>query len=176
LLLQVWLEDALLASARPCYRGAIDDLQFDDLLFQQLQRPPPATLWRFGTSQGDQFGFGGSVKDALSGRGWRMLADQNGFKSLFHQLLAGPRNRIDAGVEGRRDLAIALSFASCRGARLLQDAGLDELAGRMLSGMCQRGETLPLLIAELHLYSFTAICFAVTKHLRRCGDIDSEIH
>jgi hypothetical protein len=26
------------------------------------------------------------------------------------------------------------------------------------------------------IYFFTAICFAVTKHLRRCGVIDSEIH
>jgi hypothetical protein len=79
-----------------------------------------------------------------------MLADQNGFKPFFHQLLAGPRTRIDAGVEGRRDLAIAPSFAGFRGVRLQPDAGLGQLAGRMLSRMYQRGETLPLLTAELH--------------------------
>jgi hypothetical protein len=26
------------------------------------------------------------------------------------------------------------------------------------------------------MYLFTALCFAVTMHLRRCGAIDSEIH
>jgi hypothetical protein len=26
------------------------------------------------------------------------------------------------------------------------------------------------------MYFFTAICFAVTTHLRHCGAIDSEIH
>jgi hypothetical protein len=66
---KVRLEEVFLRPPDRVISGAIDDLQFDDLVFQQLQRPPPAALWRFGTSRGDQFGFGGSVKDALSGRG-----------------------------------------------------------------------------------------------------------
>ena len=44
-----------------------------------------------------------------------MLADQDGVEALFHQLLAGPSNGIDAGVEGGRDFAVSPSFASFRG-------------------------------------------------------------
>ena len=60
LLLQARLEDVCFC-VRPIVLSlaAIDDLQFGDLLFQQLQRPPLATtLARFETGQGDQFGFG----------------------------------------------------------------------------------------------------------------------
>src|ERR1700730_14190202 len=62
--------------------GSVNDLQFHDLLFQQLQRPPLATLRRFGTGQGNQLRFGDTVKDAWSGRGWRMLADEHGIEAF----------------------------------------------------------------------------------------------
>ena len=123
------------ASPDSVVAGAIDNLQFDDELFQQLQRPRLAILWRFGTAQRDQFGFGGTVKDALSGRGWRMLAHQNGLKPFFHKLLAGPSNRIGADIEGSRDLAVAPSLTSIQGVSLQQDASLGQLTGRMSSGI-----------------------------------------
>ena len=34
----------------------------------------------------------------------------------------------------------------------------------------------PDRIEHYHRNFFTALCFAVTMHLRRCGAIDSEIH
>ena len=61
-----------------------------------------------------------------------MLADQDGLEPLFHQLLAGPGNRIDAGLQRRRDLAVAPAFAGVRGVGFQQDACLQQLLRRML--------------------------------------------
>jgi hypothetical protein len=46
-----------------------------------------------------------------------MLADQNRLEAFFHQLLARPGNRVDAGFEGLGNLAVTLSVASFRAAR-----------------------------------------------------------
>ncbi len=35
-----------------------------------------------------------------------MLADKHGIEAFFHQLLAGPSNGVDAGIEGGGDLAV----------------------------------------------------------------------
>ena len=43
-----------------------------------------------------------------------MLADQNRLKPFVHRLMASPSTFIDAGIEVRRDLAVASSFASLR--------------------------------------------------------------
>src|SRR5277367_6385137 len=79
-----------------------------------------------------------------------MLADQDGVEALFHQLLAGPSNGIDASVEGGGDFAVPPSFASLRGVGLQQNAGLGQLSGRVLTRTDQRVELLSLLIAELY--------------------------
>jgi hypothetical protein len=139
--------------------GSVNDLQFHDLLFQQLQRPPLATLRRFGTGQGNQLRFGGAVKDARSGRGWGMLADKHGIEAFFHQLLAGPSNGVDAGIEGGGDFAVPPSFASLRGISLQQNACLGQLPGRVLTGTYQRVEPFPLLIAEFHHVSLLGNLF-----------------
>jgi len=102
--------------------GALDDVQFHDGLLQQLQRPPLATLGRWRTGQGDQFRFRGPVEDARSGRGWRVLADQDGLEAFFHQLLAGPGNRIGAGIEGLGNPTVTPPVACFRGVGLQQDA------------------------------------------------------
>jgi hypothetical protein len=66
-------------------------------------------------------------------------------------LLAGPRHIVDADIEGCGDLAVAASFA-----------------GFALS--CSRSSSLTFTTCF-----FTAIRFAVTKHLRHYGVIASEI-
>ena len=98
-----------------------------------------------------------------------MLADKHGIEAFFHQLLAGPGNGVDAGIEGGGDFAVPPSFASFRGIGLQQKRALVS---------CRVG-CLPARISVLSrsrssslsftTYLFSAICFAVTKHLRRCG-------
>ena len=79
-----------------------------------------------------------------------MLADQDGLEPFFHQLLAGPGNRVGAGIEGRCNPAVTPAFASFRGVGLQQDACPGQLPGRVFAHMYQRVEPLPLLVAELH--------------------------
>ena len=79
-----------------------------------------------------------------------MLADQDGLKPFFHQLLAGPGNRIGAGIEGLGNLTVTPSVATFRSVSLQQDACLAQQPGRVFADMDQRVEPLPLLIAELH--------------------------
>ena len=105
-----------------------------------------------------------------------MLADQHGFEPFFHQLLAGPSNRIDAGS---RALAIRPS---------LQPSPASDASAfnRMRALFSSAAECLPICInassrsrsASLSFttYLFTALCFVVTMHLRHYGAIDSEIY
>ena len=83
-----------------------------------------------------------------------MLADKHGIEAFFHQLLAGPSNGVDAGIEGGGDFAVSPSFASLRGIGLQQNACLGQLPGRVFTPVFtptyQRVEPFPLLIAELH--------------------------
>lgn len=52
-------------------RAILHVLRVKDRPTSTPRRPPPATLWRFGTSQDDQFGFGGSVSVASAGEAMR---------------------------------------------------------------------------------------------------------
>ena len=79
-----------------------------------------------------------------------MLANQDGLKAFFHQLLAGPGNRIGAGIEGLGNPAVTPPFACFRGVGLQQDACFGQQPGRMFAHMCQRVEPPTLRIAELH--------------------------
>ena len=104
-----------------------------------------------------------------------MLADQDTLKPFFHQLLAGPGHGVGAGIQGGCDL---LS---------LQPSPASEASAfnRIRALVSSRAGCLPAWISvlsrprssslSLTTYLFTAICFAVTKHLRRCGVIESEI-
>jgi hypothetical protein len=62
-----------------------------------------------------------------------MLVDQRRLEPLFHQLLAGPRHRSDAGIQRVGDLTVAPAFTHLRIVSLQQDAGLGELPGRALA-------------------------------------------
>ena len=68
-----------------------------------------------------------------------MLADQNRLKPFVHRLMASPSTLIDAGIEVRRDLAVASSFASLRKRQPSTACGLGELPSRMLFGMALHG-------------------------------------
>ena len=79
-----------------------------------------------------------------------MLADKHGIETFFHQLLAGPSNGVDAGIEGGGDFAVPPSFASLQGISLQQKACFGQLPGRMFTRPYQRVEPFLLVIAELH--------------------------
>jgi hypothetical protein len=61
---------------------------------------------RLGASQSNQFRLGLAVENALSGGVRRMLAGQCGLYAFFHEALACPSDRIDAGVQSGGDLAV----------------------------------------------------------------------
>src|ERR1700757_432263 len=79
-----------------------------------------------------------------------MLAKQGGLKPVFDQPLARPGDRVDTGLQSRRDLAVAPARTTLRGVSFQQDAGLQQLLCRMFPAMDKGGELLSFLIAECH--------------------------
>src|ERR1700738_4133193 len=79
-----------------------------------------------------------------------MLANQGGLEPFFDQPLARPRDRVDTGLQRRRDLAVAPALTTVRGVGFQQDPGLQQLLSWMVSAMDQGGEMLSLLIAQCH--------------------------
>src|SRR6202790_4846190 len=82
-----------------------------------------------------------------------MLANQGGLEPFFDQPLARPRDRVDTGLQRRRDLAVAPALTTVRGVGFQQDPGLQQLLCWVVSAMDQGGEMLSLLIAQC-LYVF----------------------
>ena len=105
-----------------------------------------------------------------------MLVGQDGLEPFLHQLLAGPGNRVDAGIQSvaiwpslhpspASDASAFNSmraFASWRAPRL--PARINVLSRSRSSSL------------SFTTYFFAAVCFAVTTHLRHYGAIDSEIN
>jgi hypothetical protein len=79
-----------------------------------------------------------------------MLADQDGLEAFLHQLLPGPGNRGDAGIQGGGDLAVTPSLAGLRSIGLQQDTRLHQLASAVFALLDQRVELFALLVAEVH--------------------------
>src|ERR1700746_1611305 len=76
-----------------------------------------------------------------------MLANQGSLQPLFDQPLARPGDRIDTGLQRRRNLAVAPAFTILRGVGF---AGLQQLSRRMFPALDKDGELLSLRIAEYH--------------------------
>src|SRR5580704_880262 len=79
-----------------------------------------------------------------------MLANQGGLEPFFDQPLTRPRDRVDTGLQRRRDLAVAPALTTVRGVGFQQDSGLQQLLCWMVSAMDKGGEMLSLLIAQCH--------------------------
>jgi hypothetical protein len=79
-----------------------------------------------------------------------VLAGQRGLNAFFHQPLPRPGNRIDARLQRRRDLLIAPASSHTRGVRFQQNAGLQKLLRRVLTGLNQSREMLTLRCAQLY--------------------------
>jgi hypothetical protein len=96
-----------------------------------------------------------------------MLAKQGGLKPVFDQPLARPGDRVDTGLQRRRDLAIAPARTTLRGVSFQQDAGLQQLVRRSFPlwirvVSCSRSSSL-----RVTMYFFTAISFLAMNPLRR---------
>ena len=83
-----------------------------------------------------------------------MLPDQDGLEPFFHQLLTGPCHRVDAGIQGRRNLAVTPSFAGFEASAFNRMRAFVSSRAECLPCMYQRVEPLPLIIAELHHHLF----------------------
>src|SRR5271165_5953474 len=73
--------------------GALDDLQFDDLLLQKTQGPFGVARRGRPASQSDQLGCRGAVENPPRGAIGIGLARQNGFEAFLDELPSRPLDR-----------------------------------------------------------------------------------
>src|SRR6266404_5748396 len=93
-----------------------------------------------------------------------MLANQGGLEPFFDQPLARPRDRVDTGLQRRRDLAVAPALTTVRGVGFQQDPGLQQLLCWLWirAVRCSRSSLL-----SVTTYFFTAISFLAINPLRQ---------
>src|ERR1700674_663686 len=77
-----------------------------------------------------------------------MSARQGGVQSFPHQCPARPADRVDAGVQSDRDLAIVPARAGVGCVGLQQDTRFEQLARSVFAGLDQHIQPLTLLFAE----------------------------
>src|SRR5271157_4004381 len=130
--------------------GAIDDIELHDLVFQQPQGPARASLRRFRTSQGNQFGLLLAVKNPRNRRHRSLLAAQHGIEALFHQLLACPVDHGWAGLQSLRNLAVTPSIPTFRDIGLEQYPRLQQPLRGALPFPNQRFKPFAFLATQPH--------------------------
>ena len=79
-----------------------------------------------------------------------MFANQGGLEPFFDQPLARPRDRVDTGLQCRRDLAVAPALTTVRGIGFQQDPGLQQLLCWMVSAM---GQVLVIAVGDIGPWS-----------------------
>ena len=96
-----------------------------------------------------------------------MLARQRRFEALFHQLLARPAHRGEAGFQRLHDLAVAPSVTRAGRIGLQQDTRLHQKLRGVLAGADQFIE-MPRRSSPVSFttYFFTLISLAATNRLR----------
>src|SRR5208282_4045467 len=130
--------------------GALDNVQFDDLLLEQAQAPTGETLRGRREGQCDQFCFCYAVENPRPGGLGIVFAPQHRLEPLLDQLASGPLDSGDAGVQRRGNPAIAPAFAEFCYVRLQQDAGLRYELGGPLAFADQLVELGAFLRAQPH--------------------------
>src|ERR1700687_5701449 len=143
--------------------GALDNVQFDDLLLEQAQAPTGETLRGRREGQCDQFCFCYAVENPRPGGIGIVFAPQHRLEPLLDQLASGPLDSGNAGVQRRGNPAVAPAFAEFRYVRLQQDAGLRQQPLRINSSSWARSSAL-----NRTTYFLTAISFPTTNHPHRC--------
>src|SRR3984957_11034272 len=137
--------------------GARDDATLHDLVFEQHQRPACPAVGRAstrvrgrGAGQGDQFRLGFAIEDTPTRGVRRMMTRQSPVHAFFNQMLAGSRDRIDAGFQRGGNLAVAPPIAGVRGVGFQQDTCLQQLPRGVLSLADHRVRLTTFLVAERH--------------------------
>jgi tetratricopeptide (TPR) repeat protein len=114
------------------------------------QGPACASLGRFGTGQGDQFGLLLAIENSGHRRRRSLLAVQHRRKALLHQLLAHPVDRGRVGIQSPDDLVVTPSSAGVRDIGLQQDACFQQRSRRAFALADQRFELPTFLPAQPH--------------------------
>ena len=130
--------------------GFLDNVQLDDLLFEQAQRPSGVAFWSRPTGQRDEFRFRGAIENS-GPRGLRIVfVRQRGVEPFVHELAPRPFNCGDAGIQRLGDPAITPAFASLRDIRLQQDTRLGQQSRGSPARADECGKPIPFLGAQTH--------------------------
>src|ERR1700738_790763 len=113
--------------------GALDNVQFDNLLLEQTQAPSGKAFRGRREGQRDQFCFRRAVENPPPGGVRVVFAGQHRLEPFLDQLAPGPLDSSDAGVQRRGDPAVAPAFGRIRYVRLQQDARLRQQLGGTLA-------------------------------------------
>ena len=95
-----------------------------------------------------------------------MLARQRRFEALFHQLLARPAHRGEAGFQRLHDLAVAPSVTRAGRIGLQQDTRLHQKLRGVLAGADQFMQMPAFVAGQFHDVLFYAYLFGATYRLR----------
>src|ERR1700687_1677840 len=157
--------------------GALDNVQFDDLLLEQAQAPTGETLRGRREGQCDQFCFCYAVENPRPGGIGIVFAPQHRLESLLDELAPGPLDSGNAGVQRRGNPAVAPAFAELRYVRLQQDAGLRQQLGGTLAFADQLVELGAFLRAQPYYVLLDGNLFPdhESPPSLPCGDRDSEV-
>jgi hypothetical protein len=157
--------------------GALDDVQFDDLLLEQAKAPSGEAIWGWREGQRDQFGFRRAVENPRPGGLGIIFTGQHRLEPFLDQLAPGSLNGSDAGIQRRCNRAVAPAFARIRYVRLQKDAGLRQQLGGTLAFADQLVEPITFLLGEPDHVFLDRNLFPghESPPSLPCGDRDSEV-
>ena len=133
-----------------------------------------------GREQANAINFASAAPSKMRGlaEAGECFLDQDGLEPFFHQLLTGPCHRVDAGIQGRRNLAVTSILR-----RLPEASAFNRMRAFVSSRaecllcMYQRVEPLPLIIVELHHIPSSRQSVSRSRYISViAGAIDLEIH
>jgi len=109
----------------------LDDLQFNNLIGEQADRPARVSFRWLGAGQRDKSGFGRAVKNLLTRRRCPLFALKHSLKSFQDKLLAHPLDHRQIGLKRLCDIRIAPSHAFGARVSLEQDARGISIRGKL---------------------------------------------
>ncbi len=144
--------------------GLLDDGQFDALLLEQARAPTSEPLGSRRAGRSDQFRRRRPVENPPPGGVRIVFALQRRLQPFLDESRPETADIVDAGVQRRRDRAVAPTFPRLRHVRLRQDTSLRQQSRRALARV---GQSLQPLALDRATYFLTAISLPATNHLHR---------
>jgi hypothetical protein len=147
-------------------RDRLHQVQFDQLLGQQAQRPAPPARGRVGAGQGHQVRFDFAID--LAGQSRHRLGLQGGLQALLDEPLAEAFDGADGEGEGRGDVGI---FPADGLVGLEQRLGVAEGAGSGFALGEQLLELVAFVVGQGHhilLHGSGSFRIGVGRYCRRC--------